>query len=112
MLSVDIDADPATTSRVTALIEDLAALAAELVITKARYTDVSTWLAAAAHVARGRAPALDPASRHPGDAVGLAGAGMLLPAYEVAGDSFDYSLNDDTLEVAVSTRSATTSSRR
>jgi phosphoserine phosphatase RsbU/P len=28
-------------------------------------------------------------------------SGILLPAYEVAGDSFDYSLNEDTLEVAI-----------
>ena len=28
-------------------------------------------------------------------------AGVLLPAYEVAGDSFDYSLNEDALELAI-----------
>jgi serine phosphatase RsbU (regulator of sigma subunit) len=31
----------------------------------------------------------------------VAVAGILLPAYDVAGDSFDYSLNDDQLDVAV-----------
>jgi serine phosphatase RsbU (regulator of sigma subunit) len=101
VLSVDLDADLASDERVTGPIELVAALAAELVISKARYTDAIEWtrrrqpMSLEAELQRCTLPPVTLVT--PSVSV----AGMLLPAYEVAGDSFDYSLNDDTLEVAV-----------
>jgi hypothetical protein len=92
--------DPPDDSVVSGL-ERLASLAAELFVSKGHYTD-------AFEVVRRREPMALQAelqrSMLPPVALvtpRVAVAGMLLPAYEVAGDSFDYTLNADHLNVAV-----------
>ena len=82
-------------------LEEVASLAAELYITKSQYTD------AIEHVRRHRTMSLSAelqrANLPPVALVTprVAVAGMLLPAYEVAGDSFDYALNQRFLHLAV-----------
>jgi Stage II sporulation protein E (SpoIIE) len=92
--------DPPDDSVVSGL-ERLASLAAVLFVSKGHYTD-------AFEVVRRREPMALQAelqrSMLPPVALvtpRVAVAGMLLPAYEVAGDSFDYALNADHLTVAV-----------
>jgi serine phosphatase RsbU (regulator of sigma subunit) len=98
VLSIDVD-DPSD-DQVTAL-ERIAALASELVMTKSQYTDVielarrNQPMTLEAELQRGTLPPV--ALITPCVSI----AGLLLPAYEVAGDSFDYSLNDDAVDVAV-----------
>lgn len=79
----------------------LASLAADLLVAKGRYSDVF-------HLTRRRQPLdlsaelqwqLLPPSTFTTPRVGV--AGLLEPAYEVAGDSFDYALNADILSAAV-----------
>lgn len=99
VLSVDT---PAALDDGTALIvERLAALAAELVVTRGRYTDVM-------ELVRRRKPMTLEAElqRITLPPIALATpqvivAGALVPAYEVAGDSFDYGLNPGSLDVAI-----------
>jgi serine phosphatase RsbU (regulator of sigma subunit) len=83
------------------LLRQLAGLVADMVVTKNSYSDVFT-------LARRRAPmsvaaeiqwSLLPPLRMSVPQVEV--AGILEPAYEVAGDSFDYSLNGDVLHVAM-----------
>jgi hypothetical protein len=83
------------------LLRRLAGLVADILVTKNNYTDIFT-------LARRRAPmsvaseiqwSLLPPLRMSVPQVEL--AGFLEPAYEVAGDSFDYALNDDILHIAV-----------
>ncbi|GAA4987264.1 PP2C family protein-serine/threonine phosphatase [Yinghuangia aomiensis] len=83
------------------LLRRLAGLVADILVTKNSYTDIFT-------LARRRAPmsvaseiqwSLLPPLRMSVPQVEL--AGVLEPAYEVAGDSFDYALNDDVLHLAV-----------
>jgi len=101
VLCADLDADQVADGHTTGLIERLAALGAELVVTKGNYTDViertrrRRAMSLEAELQRCSLPPL--ALVTPSVAV----AGLLLPAYEVAGDSFDYALNEDDLEVAV-----------
>lgn len=84
-----------------AAIEDVASLAAELVVTKSQYTDMVE------HVRRRRPMALQAEMQRgslPPSAIvtrEVAVAGILLPAYEVAGDWFDYALNETELHVAI-----------
>ncbi|WP_069461733.1 PP2C family protein-serine/threonine phosphatase [Actinacidiphila rubida] len=83
------------------LLRRLAGLVADMVVTKNGYTDVFTR-------ARRRAPmsvaaeiqwALLPPLRMSVPQVEV--AGILEPAYQVAGDSFDYALNGDVLHIAM-----------
>ncbi|WP_328467010.1 PP2C family protein-serine/threonine phosphatase [Streptomyces sp. NBC_00448] len=83
------------------LLRRLAGLVADMVVTKDSYTDVFT-------LTRRRAPmsvaaeiqwSLLPPLRMAVPQVEL--AGILEPAYDVAGDSFDYALNEDVLHVAM-----------
>jgi phosphoserine phosphatase RsbU/P len=83
------------------LLRRLAGLVADLIVTKDSYTDTFT-------LARRSAPmsvaaeiqwALLPPLRMSVPQVEL--AGILEPAYDVAGDSFDYALNGDLLHVAM-----------
>lgn len=83
------------------LLRRLAGLVADMLVTKDSYTDIFT-------LARRRAPmsvaaeiqwSLLPPLRMSVPQVEL--AGILEPAYEVAGDSFDYALNEDILHIAV-----------
>jgi serine phosphatase RsbU (regulator of sigma subunit) len=94
-------ADPLPDDSVVSGLERLASLAAELFVSKGHYTD-------AFEVVRRRKPMALQAELQrsilPPVALvtpQVAVAGMLLPAYEVAGDSFDYALNADHLDVAV-----------
>lgn len=83
------------------LLRRLAGLVADLIVTKDSYTDTFT-------LARRRAPmsvaaeiqwTLLPPLRMSVPQVEV--AGILEPAYDVAGDSFDYALNGDLLHVAM-----------
>lgn len=82
-------------------LERLAAMAAELFVSKGHYTDAFDSvrrrqpMALQAELQRSILPPV--ALVTPGVAV----AGILLPAYEVAGDSFDFALNGGHLDVAV-----------
>jgi serine phosphatase RsbU (regulator of sigma subunit) len=83
------------------LAQRLAGLVADLVVTKSAYTDTFDRVRAtrpmslAAQLQRQSLPPL--AMTTPDIDV----AGILEPAYEVGGDSFDYALNDHVLHVAV-----------
>ncbi|MFG1805685.1 PP2C family protein-serine/threonine phosphatase [Streptomyces sp. NPDC049040] len=83
------------------LLRRLAGLVADMVVTKDSYTDIFA-------LARRRAPmsvaaeiqwSLLPPLRMSVPQVEI--AGILEPAYDVAGDSFDYALNDDVLHFAM-----------
>ncbi len=99
VLLVDLDDGAPPAARAGA--ERVAALTAELVVSKSQYTDV-------VELTRRRRPmslqaemqrtALPPVALVTSE---VAVAGILLPAYEVAGDSFDYALNNDRLDLAV-----------
>ncbi|GAA2432296.1 PP2C family protein-serine/threonine phosphatase [Streptomyces macrosporus] len=87
--------------RVLRLLRRLATLVADMVVTKDGYTDLF-------HLARRREPmsiageiqwALLPPLALSVPQAAL--AGILEPAYDVAGDSFDYALNEDILHVAM-----------
>jgi len=83
------------------LLARLADVVAGLVVTKNSYTDQFVWarraapLSLAAEIQWGLLPPL--AMTTPQVAV----AGILEPAYDVAGDSFDYAINDTIMDVAV-----------
>ena len=100
VLSVDFDADRVD-AEVVAAVERCAGLVAELIVCKGQYTDVIEL--ARRHTAMSLEAELQRCTLPPVALVTpwVAVAGVLLPAYEVAGDSFDYALNGDTLEVAV-----------
>ena len=82
-------------------IEQVAALTAELLIGKGQYTDTFELarrdrpMTLAAELQRSNLPPVALVTDR------VAVAGMLQPAYEVAGDSFDYALNDDGLHVMI-----------
>jgi serine phosphatase RsbU (regulator of sigma subunit) len=82
-------------------IERIAALAAELIVAKGQYTDAFEIvrrhrpMSLAAELQRSSLPPVALVTDE------VAVAGLLQPAYEVAGDSFDYSLNPDGLHVAI-----------
>ncbi|PYC76633.1 phosphatase [Streptomyces tateyamensis] len=79
----------------------LAALVADLIATKGGYTDQfslarrSSPMSTAAEIQWSLLPPLTMSTPE------VEVAGILEPAYEVAGDSFDYALNEDVLHVAV-----------
>ncbi|WP_406517472.1 PP2C family protein-serine/threonine phosphatase [Streptomyces sp. NBC_00134] len=82
------------------LLHRLADLAAHMLVTKNSYTDQFTQtrrrepMSVAAEIQWSLLPPLSMSTPQ------VAVAGILEPAYEVAGDSFDYSLNGDILHVA------------
>ncbi|MBP0454483.1 serine/threonine-protein phosphatase [Kitasatospora sp. RG8] len=82
------------------LLRRLAALVADLLITKSGYTDRIFQarrlepMSVAAEIQWSLLPPLSMTVHR------VAVAGILEPAYQVAGDSFDYALNDDLLHVA------------
>jgi hypothetical protein len=83
------------------LLRRLAGLVADILVTKDSYTDQFTQARrrASMSVAAEIQWSLLPPLRMSVPQVEV--AGILEPAYEVAGDSFDYALNDDILHVAV-----------
>ncbi|KIQ62864.1 phosphatase [Kitasatospora griseola] len=82
------------------LLRRLAALVAELLVTRGGYTDRIFQagrlepMSVAAEIQWSLLPPLSMTVHR------VAVAGILEPAYQVAGDSFDYALNDDVLHVA------------
>jgi serine phosphatase RsbU (regulator of sigma subunit) len=94
-------ADPLADDNMMSGLERLASLAAELFISKGHYTDTFEMvrrrkpMALQAELQRSILPPVALVTPR------VAVAGILLPAYEVAGDSFDYALNADHLDVAV-----------
>lgn len=98
VVSVDLDDQGAVGA---AVLERLAGLAAELVMAKSQFTDVIEV------TRRGQRMSLEAELQRctlPPVAIvtpGVSVAALLLPAYEVAGDSFDYALNEHEVEVAV-----------
>ncbi|MFJ2862606.1 PP2C family protein-serine/threonine phosphatase [Kitasatospora sp. NPDC087314] len=82
------------------LLRRLATLAADLLVTKSGYTDRIFQarrlerMSVAAEIQWSLLPPLSMTVHR------VAVAGVLEPAYQVAGDSFDYALNDDLLHVA------------
>ena len=100
VVAVDLPKDRADDATV-AEVEVLASLVAELLISKGAYTDAFELvrrhrdMTLAAELQRSILP---PVALVTTD---VAVAGVLLPAYEVAGDSFDYALDDNGLHVVV-----------
>lgn len=82
-------------------VRRIAGLAAELIVTKDQYTDAvelvrrNQRMSLEAELQRAILPPVSLVTRE------VAVSGLLLPAYEVAGDSFDYALNHGRLDVAV-----------
>jgi serine phosphatase RsbU (regulator of sigma subunit) len=101
VLAVDLTADDACDAQTRRSVEQVASLAAQLVVTKSAYTDAveltrrNRQMSLAAELQRATVPPMTLAT--PRAMV----AGILEPAYEVAGDSFDYALNTDVLHVAI-----------
>jgi hypothetical protein len=83
------------------LLRRLAGLVADMLVTKSSYTDQffrarrREQMSVAAEIQWSLLPPLTMITPQ------VAVAGILEPAYDVAGDSFDYALNDDILHVAV-----------
>jgi serine phosphatase RsbU (regulator of sigma subunit) len=100
VVAVDLPEDRADDDTV-AEVEVMASLAAELLISKGAYTDAFELvrrhrdMTLAAELQRSILP---PVALVTAD---VAVAGVLQPAYEVAGDSFDYALDDNGLYVVV-----------
>jgi Stage II sporulation protein E (SpoIIE) len=100
VVAVDLPEDRADDATV-AEVEVLASLVAELLISKGAYTDAFELvrrhrdMTLAAELQRSILP---PVALVTAD---VAVAGVLQPAYEVAGDSFDYALDDNGLHVVV-----------
>ena len=100
VVAVDLPSDTVDDD-VVAAVEDLAGLAAVLVITKGHYTDAIEHvrghhtMTLAAELQRSSLPPVALVTSE------VAVAGMLQPAYEVAGDSFDYALDTDGMHVMV-----------
>jgi serine phosphatase RsbU (regulator of sigma subunit) len=101
VIAADLPAGLAGDPAVRDSVCHVAALAAELVTVKALHSDVIEQvrrrkeMTLQAEMQRGSLPPSALASRN------VAVAGMLMPAYEVAGDWFDYALNERELDVAV-----------
>ncbi|MFJ3961943.1 PP2C family protein-serine/threonine phosphatase [Streptomyces sp. NPDC090036] len=98
VLAVTLDAVDDDTRR---LLRRIAGLAADLLQTKNGYTDLffrtrrGEPMSVAAEIQWSLLPPLSMVMPH------VAVAGVLEPAYAVAGDSFDYALNDDVLHLAM-----------
>jgi serine phosphatase RsbU (regulator of sigma subunit) len=101
VLAVDFTADDACNAQTQRSVEQVASLAAQLVVTKSAYTDAveltrrNRQMSLAAELQRATVPPMTLATPR------VMVAGILEPAYEVAGDSFDYALNTDVLHVAI-----------
>ena len=101
VLCVELGREEAGDERTVGLVERCASLAAELVVTKDQYTDRLE------RTRRRQAMSLEAELQRctlpPVSLVipAVAVAGLLLPAYEVAGDSFDYAVDEDRLDVAI-----------
>ena len=101
VLAVDLSADDARDAQTQRSVEHVASLAAQLVMTKSEYTDTvelvrrNRKMSLAAELQRTTLPPMALATPR------VMVAGILEPAYEVAGDSFDYALNPDVLHVAI-----------
>ena len=101
VLAVDLSADDAGDAETQRSVEHVASLAAQLVMTKSGYTDSvelarrNRKMSLAAELQRMTLPPMALATPR------VMVAGILEPAYEVAGDSFDYALNPDVLHVAI-----------
>ena len=100
VLAVDLPA-PEIDDAALETVQKVASLAAELLISKAQYTDVielsrrNRPMSLAAELQRSNLPPVALVTDQ------VAVAGVLQPAYDVAGDSFDYALNPDGLHVAI-----------
>jgi serine phosphatase RsbU (regulator of sigma subunit) len=98
---LEVEVDGTVEPETLAEMRDVASLAAELIVTKSQYTDIIE------HVRRRRPMALEAEMQRgslPPSAIitrEAAVAGILLPAYEVAGDWFDYALNETDLHMAI-----------
>ena len=92
---------PAVSDDVLARCEEVAGVVAELIVAKSQYGDTLTLarrtqaMTLKAELRWSMLPPLTFTSEHVGIAC------VLEPAYEVAGDAFDYALNDDILHLAV-----------
>jgi serine phosphatase RsbU (regulator of sigma subunit) len=101
VLRVDIAAEDAGDAQTQRSVEHVASLAAQLVVTKSEYTDAvelarrNRKMSLAAELQRATVPPMTLGTSR------VMVAGILEPAYEVAGDSFDYALNADVLYVAI-----------
>ncbi|MEA2843270.1 MAG: hypothetical protein QOJ69_941, partial [Actinomycetota bacterium] len=92
---------PATSPLLLRRIEDLAGLLAELIVSKSQYGDALKLAARSRDLtlAAELRWAIVPPLTFSGERVGI--ACVLEPAYEVAGDAFDYAINDGVLHLAV-----------
>jgi serine phosphatase RsbU (regulator of sigma subunit) len=101
VMCVDLDATAAADEATRQRLELVASLVAELLVSKAHYTDAFELvrrreaMSLEAELQRGNLPPVSLITSQ------VTVAGLLLPAYEVAGDSFDYALNAEALDVAV-----------
>jgi serine phosphatase RsbU (regulator of sigma subunit) len=101
VMAVDLTEEDAHDPQTLRSVERVATLAAQLVVTKGEYSDVmeltqrNRRMSLAAELQRGTLPPLALATPR------VVVAGILEPAYEVAGDTFDYAVNTDALHVAI-----------
>ena len=101
MMAIDLPDDLAEDPTTIAAIQELASLTAELVVTKGAYTDEFEVtrrhrpMTLAAELQRSNLPPVALVTPE------IAVAGVLKPAYEVAGDSYDYALDHDGLHVVI-----------
>jgi len=101
VMCVELDGATAGDAAITSGVERVATLAAELLVSKGQYTDAFELVRR--HQQMSLEAELQRANLPPGALVTpeVTVAGILLPAYEVAGDSFDYALDADGLHVAI-----------
>jgi serine phosphatase RsbU (regulator of sigma subunit) len=98
---LEVQIDGAVGSEMLSTMQRVASLAAELLVTKSQYTDFFEQvrrrrpMTLQAEMQRGSLPPSAIVTHE------VAVAGILLPAYEVAGDWFDYALNDTELHLAI-----------
>jgi len=101
VLGVDITAEDARDAQTQRSVEHVASLAAQLLVTKSDYTDAvelarrNRKMTLAAELQRATLPPITLTTSR------VMVTGILEPAYEVAGDSFDYALNEDVLYIAI-----------
>jgi serine phosphatase RsbU (regulator of sigma subunit) len=101
VLAVDLTTEDARDWQTQRYVEHVASLAAQLLVTKSEYGDAielarrNRKMSLAAELQRGTLPPITLATSR------VVVAGILEPAYEVAGDTFDYALNTDVLHVAI-----------
>jgi serine phosphatase RsbU (regulator of sigma subunit) len=101
VLGADITAEHARDAQTQRSVEHVASLAAQLLVTKSDYTDAvelarrNRKMSLAAELQRATLPPITLTTSR------VMVTGILEPAYEVAGDSFDYALNADVLYVAI-----------